>query len=527
MAAMNAIIGCVFYQHDGRLLAAAAGLCLLSCITARVMVLRAHTARGLARRMPWLMGAGMVSGAGIWAFHFVAMLAYVTPFPMSFDMDLTVLSIAIAMLVSALGFTLSFTRAGGALGGMVVGAALIGMHYTGMLAWRVPAEMTWNSGMVGASVLIGLSLGGLAGHFAVLRPTLPRSILTVVLRAGAIIVVHFTGMAAMRLVPTGGPVAVDPHALSETAISILVISAAAFLVCQALVVTLVSRYLQNRARGEAQRLRIYIAELEATQAALEKTSSDLSVALDAAQAASKSKSAFLASMSHELRTPLNAVIGFSEMMMAQVFGPLGSPSYGEYAVNIHDSGAHLLALINDVLDISRYDAGHGTLDEEVFDLSDKIDASMRMLSAQAHKASVTLTAEVAPALMLNADKRRVRQMLLNLLSNALKFTPAGGKVTVRAAARPDGLVLQVIDTGIGIAPQDFSKALEPFGQVDSSLARKYQGTGLGLPLTRQMAELHGGSLELASGPDQGTTVTITFPAWRLAPPQDQGRTAVA
>ncbi len=518
---MDAVLGCLINQHDPRLLVAAVGLCLLSCITARIMVLRAHALQTMRLRLPWLVGAGMVSGAGIWATHFVAMLAYLAPLPLAFDPVLTIVSIVIAIAVSAAGFTLSFTRAGGALGGMVVGCSILGMHYTGMAALRVPAITIWNSQMIAASILIGLSVGGLAGHFAVIRPTLRNSAITIFLRAAVILGVHFTGMAAFRLIPTGQVPAADPRALSVTAMAIMVISAAAFVVGQALVVTMVSRYLAARAQGEALRMRIYIAELEATQAALRKTSSDLTVALDAAQAASKSKSAFLASMSHELRTPLNAVIGFSEMMLSEIFGPLGSARYKEYAGNIQESGKHLLSLINDVLDISRTDAGHVELDEEEFDLSAKIANTMRMISAQAAKAHVNLAADVAPGLVLNGDKRRIRQILLNLLSNALKFTPAEGSVIVRAFRNADGVVLQVIDTGIGIAPQDFSRALEPFGQVDSSLARKYQGTGLGLPLTRQMAELHGGSLELASVPGKGTTVTVTFPAWRLTAPQAQ------
>jgi signal transduction histidine kinase len=223
-------------------------------------------------------------------------------------------------------------------------------------------------------------------------------------------------------------------------------------------------------------------------------------------------------MSHELRTPLNAVIGFSETMQIEPFGPLGSDRYKEYLNDIHGSGTHLLSLINNILDISRSDAGLGELKEEVFDLGVKIGDIIGMMRKQAVAGNISLTADLAPDLpRLNGDRRRIRQMLLNLLSNALKFTLPGGAVTVRAFCTADGLVICVTDTGIGIAPDDFSKALEPFGQVDSRLARKYEGTGLGLPLTRQMAELHGGSLTLDSTPGDGTTVTVTLPVWRLVP----------
>jgi signal transduction histidine kinase len=173
-------------------------------------------------------------------------------------------------------------------------------------------------------------------------------------------------------------------------------------------------------------------------------------------------------------------------------------------------------LINDILDIARYDAGQGELQEEVFDPAKQIADTITMMSAQAAKAKVGLMGDIAVDLpCLKGDKRRMRQVLLNLVSNALKFTPGGGRVTVRVIRAEQGLVLQVTDTGIGIAHSDFHKVLEPFGQVDSSLARKYDGIGLGLPLTRQMVEMHGGTLELDSVVGHGTTVTITLPAWRL------------
>jgi signal transduction histidine kinase len=265
-------------------------------------------------------------------------------------------------------------------------------------------------------------------------------------------------------------------------------------------------------------MREHIAELEETQAALEKTSLDLASALTVAAESSRTKSAFLASMSHELRTPLNAVIGFSETMMMEAFGPMGSQRYKDYAADINASGAHLLSLINDVLDLSRLDEGQGELHEEDFDIGELIANTLRMVAGQAAKARITLSTQIAPDLpLLRADKRRIKQILLNLASNALKFTPANGKVRVRAAQTPDGLCLSVADTGIGIAPDDIPKALERFGQVDSSLSRKYEGSGLGLPLARQFTELHGGRLTLESVVDRGTTVTIILPASRLVP----------
>ena len=512
---MLLVLGCVYYQHDLRLLAAAACVCIFACITARAMVLRAGASQEMQTRVIWLLGAGMVSGAGVWATHFVAMLAYDISLPMRFDLGLTFLSVVMAMAISAAGFALSFSRAGGAVGGMVVGSAVLAMHYTGMAALRLPAEAIWNHQLVAASILIGVSIGGLAGHFAVLPPTRFNNLVTVSLRVLAILGVHFTAMTAVQFLPSAGARDIHPLAVSPTTMAVLVIAAGMFIVGQALVMVLVDRHLAMRAKGEEQRLRDHIAELERTQRALEKTSDELVVALGKAAEASKAKSEFLASMSHELRTPLNAVIGFSDAMVMEIFGSMGA-RYKDYASDIRSSGAHLLSLINDVLDLTRLDAGQAELREEVFGLPELIGESLRMIQSQAQKADIALTTGIADGLpALKADKRRVKQVLVNLLSNAVKFTPTGGQVRISAQLSEMGLTLAVADNGIGIADEDIPKALEVFGQVDSSLARKYEGTGLGLPLSKQLMELHGGTLSLESRVNVGTIVSVTLPRERL------------
>jgi signal transduction histidine kinase len=510
---MIRVLGCIFQQHDLRLVVVAAGLCALACATALSMISRARATAGRTR-MVWLAGAGTVAGCGIWGTHFVAMLAYHAGLPIAFAPGLTILSAIIAMTLCGAGFAIAL-RINGALGGMITGSAISAMHYTGMAAVDMPARAVWDMGYVTASVLIGVSLSGLALHFAMRRKTRNDYILGAGLFLLAIVGLHFTAMAAVVYVPDGTH-RFSGALMNPFALAVVVAAGAAFIVAQALIVAVVDRHLEARAEGEAQRMREHIVELEATQQALEQTSGELTMALEAAQAASASKSAFLASMSHELRTPLNAVLGFSEAMQQELFGPLGSPRYKEYLGNIHGSGSHLLSLINDILDIARTDAGRGELQEEVFDPARQITDTIAMMSDQAAKAKVALMGDIAPDLpCLKGDQRRMRQILLNLVSNAVKFTPSGGKVMVRAFRSDQGFVLRVTDTGIGIAHSDFHKALEPFGQVDSSLARKYDGIGLGLPLTRQMVELHGGTLELDSLVGHGTTVTITLPAWRL------------
>jgi PAS domain S-box-containing protein len=244
-----------------------------------------------------------------------------------------------------------------------------------------------------------------------------------------------------------------------------------------------------------------------------------------AEAANRTKSEFLANMSHELRTPLNAVIGFSEILKGEVLGPLGNETYKGYAGDIFNAGNHLLDVINDILDVSRIEAGEYEIQEEDLDLGKIFDTCLRLIEPQAKKADLTIKCDLPrPAPLLRADERAVKQTLLNLLSNAVKFTPQGGSVTAQVRVRDDGgLEISVKDTGIGIAEEDIPKALSVFGQVDSKLARQFEGTGLGLPLVKSYAELHGGTLIMESLINVGTTVTVDFPADRVqAPLQPQG-----
>ena len=234
-----------------------------------------------------------------------------------------------------------------------------------------------------------------------------------------------------------------------------------------------------------------------------------------AQQANGAKSEFLANMSHELRTPLNAIIGFSEIIRQQRLGPVGSSKYAEYANDIHASGEHLLALISDILDLAKVESGVEELVEEDIDVVELVNAVVRLVVGRAQNARVNLKLDIAEGQpWIHADERKMKQILLNLLSNAIKFTEAGGRVALKTWCDLGQHVFCVEDTGIGIAPDDIPKALEQFGQIDSSLARKSDGTGLGLPLTKSLVELHGGTLDLQSEVSVGTTVTVRFPAER-------------
>jgi PAS domain S-box-containing protein len=238
-------------------------------------------------------------------------------------------------------------------------------------------------------------------------------------------------------------------------------------------------------------------------------------AMEEARFANRAKSEFLANMSHELRTPLNAIIGFSDVLANEVFGPLGQPQYQDYAKGIHESGSHLLALITDILDLSKIEAGNLRVETASVDLAAVVDAALLLVSGRSAADRLEFSNDVVPGTRLRADPLRLKQILINLLSNAAKFTPAGGRVTV--ASRLDGAdggsrLVEVTDSGIGMTEDEQVVALSVFGQVQSPFARRQHGTGLGLPICVKLMEAHGGALEIISAPGHGTCIRLRFPA---------------
>jgi len=240
-------------------------------------------------------------------------------------------------------------------------------------------------------------------------------------------------------------------------------------------------------------------------------------AKERAEIANRAKSEFLANMSHELRTPLNAIIGFSEIIMNRVFGLSDPDRYVGYAKDINSSGTHLLSIIDEILDLSKIEAGREDLDEMEFDLDELISATQKLFNGRFEQAGLTLDIQIpALALTVLADPTKLKQCLANLLSNSLKFTPAGGRITIAADFDRQGdLALSVSDTGIGIAPRDIPTVMAPFGQVETAFQRAHTGTGLGLPLTKAMTELHGGGFHIESRLGEGTTVILTLPSNRI------------
>ncbi|HEY4919629.1 MAG TPA: ATP-binding protein [Xanthobacteraceae bacterium] len=273
------------------------------------------------------------------------------------------------------------------------------------------------------------------------------------------------------------------------------------------------------------RLMATVADLRVSQQALESQAQQLSDLAEKyaeektrAEEANQAKSKFLANMSHELRTPLNAIIGFSEIMGSGMFGPLGADRYGEYCRDIHSSGQYLLDVINDVLDMSKIEAGRLRLDRETLQLDQMLNDSLRVVASRAAEKRIALTLDVGPKIWFEADRRSCKQIILNLLSNAVKFTPEGGRIDVRGRARGDTVVIAIDDTGIGIPRDALTRLGRPFEQVESQLTKSHHGSGLGLAIAKSLVELHGGRMRIRSRPGIGTLVVVRLP--RAMAPSD-------
>jgi signal transduction histidine kinase/ActR/RegA family two-component response regulator len=581
------VLTCLHTQHDLRLVFLAVAICLAAVILAFAFDRRAR--RGsVAFRAAWLCVAGLVCGTGVWATHFVAMLAYEPRLNIQYDLAGTVVSWAVAVAGVGAGFALAGwlrTLRGRMLGGAVVGMGVAAMHFTGMAAARMPGEILWRPGFVVAALVLGIGLAAASLASIGGRPSGPRTLVPPLLLFASVVGLHFTAMAAATLLPTNAP-PLAAALVSRDVLAVVIGGIVSFVLAGALGLLGVERLSQRAALagvrallealpsgvafvdrdnrllvnnsafqeiapsptpGAVGRLPTASGDVRALRDELEsapnramvhesqlldgrwvqlnaRANADGSLALilldtttasrnaqmlaearDQAEAANRAKSEFLANMSHEIRTPLNGVLGIADALGQTEL----SPRQAEMVQIIRESGATLDALLAELLDLAHVESGEIRLSSEPVAVADLCAGVAALFAPAAAKKGLTLEVQVEPDAQVRVltDPLRLRQILTNLVSNALKFTDRGG---VRlCASRVDGrLRLEVADTGVGFDPLVVDQIFQRFWQADGSATRTRGGVGLGLPLSRRLATLIGATLEGRSSPGEGSIFTL-------------------
>lgn len=612
-------------HHDMGLVLLAFAVAVLASYTALDIGGRIKEARG-GMRVIWLAAGATAMGGGIWSMHFIAMLAFSMPVPIGYDLALTVASLLVA--IAATGIALFIVTRGALdirrilVAGSFMGLGVAAMHYVGMSAMRMSAQIHYEPGLFVTSIVIAVVAAIAALWLALTVEAWWHKVASALVMGVAISGMHFTGMAAARYVPTDVEPAEAALTLPPHLMALGIATAAFYVLCLGLLSALADRRLSATAeagekalrhsrrrhtslvrngsdviailddRGsftycsdsvqrilgyspaglvgrrlidflqadDAERFTDFFArvlqsaegahseEVEVRHAddrwltcevicnnlkhdqAIEgivvnlrdiserkRAMDELRAAKALAEQGSRIKSEFLAAMSHELRTPLNAVIGFSEVIKNGMLGNEAGPRCIDYAKHIHESATYLLRAVNNILDLSKLENGQIKLTEECCSLSDIVTNSMQVHAQQAVDADLTVSVSLPPSSPgLRGDKRRLEQALASLFSNAVKFSHPGGTIDIHARVDGNGwLEIAITDHGIGMAPDEVAVALEPFRQLDARLNRRYEGTGLGLPLSKRVVELHDGELRIDSTQGKGTRVSLLFPRERI------------
>ena len=505
-------------HHEPSLVAVSYIVAAIASFAALDAAERLRGANGPARRF-WQLSAALVLGGGVWSMHFIAMLAYRAPMAITYDSGLTILSGLIPMAGVAVGLQ-ALARASLPrilLGGLLVGLSIVVMHYMGMSAMRLPGEIYYRPGLFVLSMFIAVAAASVALWLAVATQTTLQRAAAALVMAVAICGMHFTGMAGTVLAPTpllSGEATAG--LVSGELLATAIVASLALILLFSLTCAYFDRRLEARAASEAESLR---AVNESLEAKVEARTADLTHALAAlddqrqrAEEANRSKSDFLANMSHELRTPLNAVIGFAEILQMKRGGETLSASQAEAVEQIGSSGRHLLALIEEVLDFARIESGKLTMAVEAVDARAVVRDLLGGFRLHARASGVELDApKPGPPIVARADPLKLKQVVANLVSNAIKYNRAGGRVSVEVAACGDAVEVAVRDTGLGIPPDRIASLFQPFERLGRETLA-VEGAGLGLALSKRFVEAMGGELRVESVAEVGSTFTVRLPS---------------
>ncbi|BAZ14683.1 GAF sensor signal transduction histidine kinase [Calothrix sp. NIES-4071] len=465
-------------------------------------------------RVWWLLGGATTLGISIWVMHFTAILSYKLPIRVDYNYTTVMISMVVAIVGSGIGFYL-ITRSSTVkwlmlfAGSIFIGGAVIGMHFTAMSALLVPVQQLHDLKLfiLSGLVSIGISFAALSLTFykQVRIPLNVQKVGSTLLMGVAICGMHYIAIAGVRFravdflkMPKMPPVDNTPL--------VIAISIAALIT---LILAELSAFFGRRLSAEVAKTEVLRQSEEKLELLVKQRTAELEMALSAASSANEAKTQFLANMNHELRTPLNGIIGFSSILLEQTFGVLNEKQQ-QYINVIYECGYQQLNLINDLLDIAKIEAGKEELEIVTLSVEEICHICISVVSEEASKRGLQLLLDISPEITTcNADGRRLKQILLNLLSNALKFTESGS-VTLKVDSEAGFIKFAVIDTGIGISQEEGEKLFELFQQFGSSF-RKRQGTGLGLAVSRNLARLHGGDIILRSEVGRGSCFTLLLP----------------
>lgn len=534
------------FSYDPYLVGLSIAIAVFASYAAFALAMQMRASTHQWERLTWLGCGALALGGGTWTMHFLGMLAWQLSTPVNYDVAITALSVVPAVAAGAISlYVIGYLSAGrfidSLIGGALMGVGIGVMHYSGMAALRMEALIFYDPGMFAVSIVVAVGFSTVALHLAARvmnkyggRRAHAGIVGAAFLMGVAISIMHYTGMAASFCFaqPNIEVNGVDVHGLAFmvgfAAMLLLTLAIIASQVVQRLrVIPMLEREIAKRREIEEE-LRVNREALSRSHDELEervqqrthelsqeiterkRIEAELVLAMRDAEKANRMKSAFLSHMSHEFRTPLNGIIGYLELLSTDASKKYTHEKVQSIVVEIHKASMHLATLINDVLDLSRIEAGMEDVREENFDLTVAISKCFDLVHIVADKKDITirLTEHKSP-INVSCDSKHFRQILINILSNSINYTAAGGDVHVETDVEDDGFaVIKVVDTGCGIHPDEIERVFREFERSENALLSTSSGTGLGLPLTKRLVEMNGGSIALTSEVGVGTTVTI-------------------